>query len=219
MASFCRKRTAFQPQIPVWYEGGKYVFDFASYRSSWITQTTGTDPISLNIGGYGYRCEIAYIPQSVMDNGGDGSYNCSIPFSVGKRRFATFDLMREFLDAGLPEFCHSSYLHGDPLLIREGPTYVASSADITCASIDHPVGSGTILTIELNSFASELASQIAKQEGPLNTLLCLETLEGPTIGHSSSGTATFRFKLSASPAEAKRRISCARSGLQVPGCR
>ncbi len=214
-----RKRTTFKPQIPVWYEQGKYTFDFASCRSTWISQTTGNDPISLNIGGDGYRCEIAYLPQNVLDHGGDGSYVCSIPFSVGIRRFETFDLMRELPNAGLPQFCHSTYIHGEPLMVREGPTILVTTVDITCASIAPVVDSEPVLTIELNSFASNLALQVAKQDGPLNTLLCLNPIEGPTITHNSAETPSFIFKLSRSPVQAKKQIACVHSEFQVPSCR
>jgi hypothetical protein len=213
-----RERKTFKPQIPVWYEEGKYVFDFASCRSTWISQTTGDDPISLNIGGEGYRCEIAYLPQSVMEHGGKGDYFCRIPFSVGTRRFETLNLMRELPNAGLPQFCHSIYLHGEPLMIREGPMDLVTTVDVTCASIDQAVGPEPVLTIELNSFASDLALQVAKQEGPLNTLLCLDPIEGATIAHSSSGTTSFIIKLSRSPAKARKQIACVHSEFQVPSC-
>jgi len=214
-----QKREEFKPQIPVSYENGKYTFDFASCRSTWITQETGKDPISLNIGGDGYRCEISYLLQSVTEHGGEGGYFCSIPFSVGIRRFATIDLMRELPEAGLPQFCHSIYLHGEPLMIREGAMNLVTTVDVLCASVAQAEDSAPVLTIQLNSFATELALQVTKQEGPLNTLFCLNPLEGPTIGLSSSGTASFTFKLSRSPAEAKKQIACVHSEFRVPSCR
>lgn len=52
------------------YANGEYTFDFASCRSTWITQTSHPDPINLNIIGTSpYRCEIAYTPQSILENG------------------------------------------------------------------------------------------------------------------------------------------------------
>jgi hypothetical protein len=39
-----KRRPAFKPDIPVRYEQGKYVFDFASCRSTWVTKSDEPDP-------------------------------------------------------------------------------------------------------------------------------------------------------------------------------
>jgi len=88
------ERPGVRPEIPVWYEHGKYVFDFSSCWSTWVTKS-GNEDLNLNIGGSGNRCHVSYIPQHVMERGGEGDYFCSIPFSVGKRTLDSLDLMRE----------------------------------------------------------------------------------------------------------------------------
>jgi len=75
-----RQTPGFKPQIPVSFVKGKYVFDFAPCRSTWITETDKQDPVNLNIGHDSpYRCDITYIPQSVLEHGGEGVYLCRIP--------------------------------------------------------------------------------------------------------------------------------------------
>jgi hypothetical protein len=98
-----RDRPNFRREVPVSFQRGKYVFDFASCWGTWVTQS-GIEDLNLNIGGTPYRCEIAYIPQHVMDHGGEGSYLCRVPFSVGKRELDSLDLLPELPKLGLPQF-------------------------------------------------------------------------------------------------------------------
>ena len=58
-----KRRPGFKAQIPVSFVNGKYVFDFGSCRSTWITQTNTQDAINLNIlGDFPYRCVLGYRP-------------------------------------------------------------------------------------------------------------------------------------------------------------
>src|SRR5271166_6515843 len=110
------KRPGVRPEVPVRYENGKYVFDFSSCWSTWVTKS-GDEDLNLNIGGSGNRCEVSYIPQHVMEHGGEGDYFCSIPFSVGKRTLDSLDLMRELPKLGLPQFCRTISHTGEAVMI------------------------------------------------------------------------------------------------------
>ena len=212
-----RKRASFKSEVPVSYQRGKYTFDFASCRSTWVTQISSIDPIILNIGGGSdYRCQIAYFPESISQHGGEGGYVCWVPYAVGIRKFDSLDFMREFQKAGLPQFCRLSLSRVEPLMIREGATDVAYTVDVQCATIGRSDDGTGLLTIELNHFASELAKQVEQQQGPLNTLLCLNAIDGPQITVDGTGKTLFRYKLSASPQKTREQERCVRLKFQVP---
>jgi len=82
-----KDRAGFRPEVPVSFQHGKYVFDFTSCWSTWVTQTGGED-LNLNITGSPYRCNIAYLPQHVIEHGGEGDYFCRIPFSWGRENLS-----------------------------------------------------------------------------------------------------------------------------------
>ncbi len=105
-------RPGFRSEIPVSYVDGKYIFDFASCRSTWITHTDGEKVVlELNIGGYPSECQISYLPKGLAAYSSDGttfsdgSYTCKIPFSVGKKTFGSLDVRTEFAKANLPQYC------------------------------------------------------------------------------------------------------------------
>ena len=211
-----KKRASFKPEVPVSYQGGKYSFDFASCRSTWVTQTNSIDPINLNIsGGSDYRCVIAYFSESILKHGGEGGYVCWVPFAVGVREFDSVDLMREFQKAGLPQFCRPSLSRAEPLMIREGAADVANTIDVQCATISQSADGRSLLTIELNHFASELAKQVEHQQGPLNSLLCSNAIDGPQITVDGTGKTLFSYRLSASPQNANEQESCVRLSFHV----
>ncbi len=60
------------------------MFDFASCRTTWVTQIKNDKPVL------------------IYDS---GDYQCKIPYSVGKREFDSLDLRAEFPKLGLPQFC------------------------------------------------------------------------------------------------------------------
>lgn len=77
-----------KPEIPVSYSHGKYVFDFASCWSTWITQQTATSFLELSIVGGLTRCDVTYIPSSELDRPAENkSYLCEMPYAVGVREF------------------------------------------------------------------------------------------------------------------------------------
>jgi hypothetical protein len=211
-----RKRGAFRPEIPVRYVQGEYRFDFGSCRSTWITQRGGPEDVSLNIGGSNpYRCVISFLPQHFIDGGGDGSYSCFIPYSVGTRSFPSLDLMREFPRAGLPQFCQPQSTSAEPLMISEGSDGVAYSTDVICASFRHRENGNAVLALQLNPIVTDLVIQTAAVRGPLNTSLCSDPIEGPQIVREINGTVTLALELSADKAKARTQQKCIRGSLPI----
>jgi hypothetical protein len=219
-----KRRPGFKPQIPVSFVNGKYVFDFASCRSTWITQTNTQNPINLNIlGDFPYRCEIAYIPQSVLEHGAEGDYLCTIPFAVGIRALNSLDLRRELPDLGLPQFCRPTRRTREEILIRKesfrgtlrvlGPP-VATTVDVECAAIVHDEAGREFLTIKLNKYAADIVREV-EQEGPLATSLCSDQIEGPRIVFDGAGNTLFTYTLSANPIEAKKQRKCVAEAVGI----
>jgi len=65
----------------------KYVFDFASCRSTWVTHTDGEKPdLDLNIGAQSDGCFMAHIPADTVGHGGNTDYICTIPFQSWQTR-------------------------------------------------------------------------------------------------------------------------------------
>jgi hypothetical protein len=128
------QRAGFKPEIPVAYVDGKYVFDFASCRSTWVTHTEGGKPdLELNIGAGPNGCSVAYIPEESMERGAPGSYNCTIPFQVGKRTFDTLDLIKEFPKAGLPQYCFTNEVKTGPYMSSVDPNRGEGTAQVFTA--------------------------------------------------------------------------------------
>lgn len=210
-----KQRPGFKPQIPVSFVNGKYVFDFASCRSTWITQMNSQDPINLNIGhGSPYRCEISYIPESVLERGGEGDYYCEIPFTVGPRELNSLDLMRELPELGLPQFCRRISRTGEQIVIQKEGFSVATTVDVECATIGHDKAGREVLTIKLNKYAANLAKEVGRQ-GPLTTLLCLDQIDGPKIVVDRSGSILFSYTASANPIKAKKQRKCVAEAIGI----
>jgi hypothetical protein len=158
------RRPGFQPKIPVWYSNGKYVFDFTSCWSTWVTHS-GQQEFSLNIGGYQPRCEISYLPEHVMDHGG-GNYTCEVPYSVGKRTLSSLDLRNELPRLGLPQFCRTSSQHGEAFMLIDSRFMdFAYTGDLHCASIRRSDDGRATVEFTLIPYVSELALQLAQSDG------------------------------------------------------
>jgi len=117
-----KTRPGFKPEIPVKYIDGKYVFDFASCRSTWVTHLDGSKPdLDLNIGAQNDGCFIAHIPADAEGHEGNTDYTCKIPFQTGTRAFSTLDLLAELPKLGFrsiaPSRC-SRRGHTCPLSIQ-----------------------------------------------------------------------------------------------------
>jgi hypothetical protein len=129
-----KQRPGFKPEIPVAYADGKYVFDFASCRSTWVTHTDGGKPdLELNIGARPEGCFIAYIPEEVMQHGGAGDYTCTIPFQVGRRAFGSMDLWSELPKLGLPQYCAKQVTKTGPYMSSVAPDHGEGAAQVFTA--------------------------------------------------------------------------------------
>jgi hypothetical protein len=218
-----KQTPGFKPQIPVSFVNGKYVFDFVSCRSTWIIQTNKQDPTNLNIGHGSYRCDITYIPQSVLEHGGEGDYLCRIPFAVGIRALNSLDLRRELPELGLPQFCRPTRRTGEQIVIRKESFRgtlrvlgdpVATTVDVECATIVHDEAGREFLAIKLNKYAADLVKEV-EQEGPLATFLCSDQIEGPRIVFDGAGSTLFTYTLSANPIGAKKERKCVAEAVGI----
>ena len=119
-----KKRPGFKPEIPVAYLDGKYVFDFASCRSTWVTHTDGQKAaLDLNIVWNADGCFIAYIPADTTGHQGNTDYTCTIPFQTGRRAFGSLDLLAELPKAGLPQYCAKQVLRTGPYMSSVDPDH------------------------------------------------------------------------------------------------
>lgn len=203
------QRRGFLQEVPISYRDGKYVMDFASCRSTWVTQASGSDQISLNIAGdYLYRCRVSYLPQSSIEHGGKGSYICYVPFAVGRRELPSLDLRKELPLLGLPQFCSEVDQKGEPLMIRDNAWIVATTVDVECATITPGKAGDGMLTVRLNQFASDLVRKAYGNSGAFNTLLCLEPIASPRISVDDSGHAALTYRFSSELPQTEKQERC-----------
>jgi hypothetical protein len=169
------KARGVKPQVPVAFVDGKYVFDFGSCWSTWVTRQTPGSSVELNIGGGLIRCQVTYMPSSDKDRaaGNQGHYLCEVPYSVGVRSFDSVDLRSELPKAGLPQFCRKD----DPPVTEPMPngppaqalaiwvnqsfvdartkqqarawTTLANVVDVECAAINRQQQGADVLTVRL----------------------------------------------------------------------
>src|SRR6266404_8231606 len=144
-----KDRVGFRREVPISFQHGKYIFDFASCWSTWVTQS-GAEVLNLNIGGSPYRSNIAYLPQHFIEHSGDGDYLCRIPFSVGKRELDSPDLRREMAKLGLPQFCRAIDRKGEAFMLEGKSGEVATTVDIQSAVAGRDAAGHEILRFRLN---------------------------------------------------------------------
>ena len=211
--SFEKDRAGFRREVPVSFQHGKYVIDFTSCWSTWVTQTGGED-LNLNITGSPYRCNIAYLPQHVTEHGGEGGYICWIPFSVGKRELESLDLLYELPKLGLPQFCRtltsrgSISSTGEAFSLLENFMEVAMAVDVQTAAIAHDNAGHEILIFSLNQYATDLAIEVAGKQGPLTTRICLKYDQQTEVSRDASRRVLFNFRLSDDHAKANEQKRC-----------
>jgi len=129
-----KQRQGFKPEIPVTYVDGKYVFDFASCRSTWVTHTDGQKAdLDLNINAGPQGCFIALIPADPAGHEGNLDYTCTIPFQTGTRAFASLDLLTELPKAGLPQYCAKQVLKTGPYMSSVDPDRGEGAAQVFTA--------------------------------------------------------------------------------------
>jgi hypothetical protein len=205
-----RGRLGFRREIPVSFQSGKYVFDFTSCWSTWVVHV-GTEDLNLNIGGSPYRCNIGYLPQQAIENGGEGEYLCRIPFSVGKRELDSLDLLHELQKLGLPQFCQPigpNLQLGEEFELLKNFIEVVTAVDVQTASIAQDKSGHEILTFMLNQYATNLAIEVAAKQGPLTTRVCSKYDQQTEIFHNANGSTSFNFRLSDDRVKATEQRKC-----------
>ncbi len=208
-----KSRAGVRQEVPITFRNGKYRFDFGSCWSTWVTQT-GTEDIDLNVGGDKYRCFVAYLPKHVTEHGGEGSYLCWVPYSVGAREMRSLELWREFPKLGLPQFCRPERTTTEPLMITDRSFRdIAYSMDVQCASMEGPSQSEDWFVFRFNPFITNLLVEAASNEGPLTTRLCFgpagSNVDQPTeILHEPNGMTLFRYRFSQEPGIARQQKKC-----------
>jgi hypothetical protein len=183
-----KDRVGFRREVPISFQHGKYIFDFASCWSTWVTQS-GAEELNLNIGGSPYRCNIAYLPQHSIEHGGDGDYICSIPFPVGKRELDSLDLRSELRKLGLPQFCRTVSPTGESFMLLENFSDIATAVDVQSAAIARDKAGHEILTFMLNPYATDLAIELAAGHSSLTTRICMKYDQQTEISRDASGRA------------------------------
>jgi hypothetical protein len=211
-----KDRPEFRPEVPVSFQDGKFMFDFGSCWSTWVSQD-GTD-LNLNIVSTPYRCNISYIPQHVLEHGGEGDYFCQLPFSLGKRAIDSLDLRGELPKLGLPQFCRPISRKGEALMLLRNFLEVATSIDVDCATIVHPGSGPEMLNFQLNHYATDLVTQVATKQGPLTTRI-RGSDDQPTQILRDADRILFAYPLSAASkkAEAQKKLIAEEIGLK-PAC-
>ncbi len=240
----CREQTyprAVNPAIPVKYIRGKYVFDFRSCWSTWITRQTPESFLELNIVSGLIRCQVTYMPSTGTDRatGGPGTYLCEVPYAVGVREFDSLDLRTELPRAGLPQFCREDEPSGNLSMPDGSPAQavaiwantrffdsraqrqtrvwetLANRVDVECAAL-----TPERLTLRLNEYAERLVlDHMGKDE-----------IRGDACGgrfpfspmktvRDAAGRTLFTFGLSRNPKTAEHQRACITSELEVkPSC-
>ena len=235
------------PEIPVWYAGGKYTFDFGSCWSTWVTRQTAESFLELNVIGGLIRCQVTYIPSAETDRfaGDRGFYLCEIPYSVGVREFDSLDLRTELPKTGLPQFCRQDEPPAtapmpngpaaqafaiwvnqpfvDSRTHREarGWETLANVVDVECAAISRQASGAERLTVRLNKYAEKLVlDRAGKDEMKVDACGGRFPLSPIDTSHDGSGRSLFVYALSPNRATAKRQRRCLAAQVTLrPTCR
>jgi hypothetical protein len=216
-----KERPGFRREIPVSFQNGKYIFDFTSCWSTWVVQSGGEE-LNLNIGSTPYRCNITYIPKHVLDSGGEGSYFCRIPFSVGTIELRSLDLQRELPKLSLPQFCRSTERtpDGEDFALLKDFTDVVAAIDVQSTTLSNDSAGHEFLTFTLNHYATDLAVEVATREGPLTTRVCGRYDQPTEISRNASGHTSFKFRISDDHVIANEQKRCVSRllnlGLSLP---
>jgi hypothetical protein len=230
-------------EVPVQYAGGKYVFDFGSCWSTWITRQTCDSYLELNINAGLIRCGVTYIPSTEKDRPAvNQSYFCEIPYAVGVQTFDSLDLRNELTKAGLPQFCRQDspdltangrikemavaiwgnepFIDGITGKPVRGWTPLANLLDVECGSLHRPEPASERLTLRLNQYAEDIVlERIGKEEIRADACGADLPFSPMAISKDSDGRTLFTFGLSRNPSVAARQRACIASELKLqPAC-
>jgi hypothetical protein len=237
------KARGVRTEIPVRYVGGKYIFDFGSCWSSWITRQSADSFLELNINGGLIRCGVTYIPSTEKDRpAGNQSYYCEIPYALGERAFDSLDLRSELLKVGLPQFCRQDspdltpngrikegavVISGNELFIDgltgkpvHGWTPLANALDVECASLNRTQSGSEGITLRLNRYAEDIIlERIGKEEIKADACGGDLPFSPVTTAKDSTGRTLFTLGLSRNAALAGRQSACVASEVKLrPTC-
>lgn len=231
------------PEIPLSYSRGKYVFDFGSCWSTWITHRTAQSSVDLNIYSGLIRCQITYTPAPEGDRYTveRNSYFCAIPYSVGIREFESLDLRRELPKVGLPQFCrqeerpgttgmpgaqafaisvYERFLDGRTKKMEQAWTTLANLVDVECVSIDASESGPDLLTVRLNKYAEELVlDRMGKDQ--LKAEVCFRKFPLSFIETTpdGSGHTLFVYGLSQNRRTSEQQRQCIAAQVELqPSC-
>jgi hypothetical protein len=173
------------------------------------------EELNLNINSSPHRCNISYIPQHVLEHGGEGDYFCRIPFSVGKRAIDSLDLMNELPKLGLPQFCRPISRKGEVFMLQENLAEVATTVDVECAAIGRDASGRAVLSFRLNHYATDLVTEVAATESPITTHI-RGSADQPLQIVRDAGRILFTYPLNSEPrrAEAQRKVIVEEIGLK-----
>ena len=240
------KARGVKPELPVSYSSGKYVVDFNSCWSTWVTRQTAESVVELNIGGGLIRCQITYIPSIDKDRPAEnqGHYLCEIPYTVGVRKFDSLDLRKELPKIGLPQFCRQD----DPPVTASAPdgpeaqaialwantrfldsltgkevrawTTIANMVDVECASLQRQEAGLEQLTVRLNEYAEKLVlERMGKDEIKADTCAGRFPLSAIGATRDASGHTLFTYGLSQNRMTAERQRACITTQIKLqPTC-
>jgi hypothetical protein len=180
-----KQRSGFKPEIPVAFLNGKYVFDFASCRSTWVTYNNGGKPdLELNIGAQPNGCFIAYIRNGI------GDYNCTIPLQVGRGEFDSLDLISELPKAGLPQYCAKQVVKTGPYMSSVDPNHGEGAAQVYTAEFS--LGNNGVSIAQARLHFQERAESrsnrcVARYDPGSNSLFLLSDQPGKYLGPIAAG--------------------------------
>jgi hypothetical protein len=240
------KARGVKPDVPVAFANGKYVFDFGSCWSTWVTHQTPDSFVELNIGSGLIRCQVTYIPSTEKDRaaGNQGHYLCEVPYSVRVRSFDSVDLRSELPKAGLPQFCrkddppvtepmpdgpsaqalaiwvNQSFLDSRTKQQARAWTTIANVVDVECAAIDRQRQGADVLTVRLNEYAEKLVmDRLGKDETKADACGGRFPLTALETTRDAAGRTLFNYALSRTRATAQRQRACIASQVALqPTC-
>ena len=240
------KARGVKPEVPVAFANGKYVFDFGSCWSTWVTRQTPDSFVELNIGSGLNRCQFTYIPSTEKDRaaGNQGHYLCEVPYSVGVRSFNSVDLRSELPKAGLPQFCrkddppvtepmpdgpsaqalaiwvNQSFLDGRTKQQARAWTTLANVVDVECVAINRQRQGADVLTVRLNEYAEKLVlDRLGKDEMKADTCGGRFPLTALAVTRDGAGRPLFNYALSRTRTTAERQRACIASQVALqPTC-
>ena len=209
-----------QPDIPVTYAQGQYIFDFRSCWETWITRQTDSSFVELNIWGDQFRCSITYIPSARSDVPAPSkrNYLCQVPYAVGVRAFNSIDLRSELPRAGLPQFCRENEFASprsfDAVAFWAEVSYpssdqrpwvvLANMVDVECAAIE-----SSKLTLRLNPYATRILLDHFGGHGfKIEACGGKYTLSAAGTSPDGQGGSLFHVNLSQDPTVAARQRAC-----------